>query len=655
MSVPSLRAICMHPWAWLLAGCMLVAAVYTPGISGSWLFDDYPNIVENPGVHISDWSVPSLARAALASPASDFKRPLASLSFAINYLTTGASAPAMKLTNLVIHLLNGLFAFLVLRLVFASARPANEASAGDGRWAAVAAIGWMLLPINLTSVLYVVQRMESMANLAVLAGLWAYLHGRRQRLNGKGGLALALLGVILATGVGALSKETAVMLPLYAGLTEACLFHWRRRVTEDTSRDWPVIGFFVAILVVPLVAGITWLAPGLLQPSTWATRNFTLGTRLLSEARIVVDYIGWTLFPTPRALSFYHDDFVISQSLLDPPSTLISIVAIVGLVASAWILRKRLPLFSLGVAWYLGCHTLTGTVLPLELIYEHRNYFSSLGLVLAVAALSQPLLTLSGASRRLTTFALAMIGLLWTGMTLVTAQAWGDPLSLAKDLAFRATESPRAQYELGRTYIIYGNYDKSSPFVALAYAPLERAAAIPGSSILPEQALIFMNSRMGLPVKDTWWTSMNEKLARSPASIQDESSLDSLAKCIGSGSCDFDPKRLFEAFSAALSHPNPSPRLLAMYASFAMDVLKDEDLAYRVQQEAVAGAPGEAAYRLTLARLAVRRGDLAVARAQAQAMTRMNVGGRFTDDLAPLEIAIARAASTGCPNTKGCR
>src|SRR5690348_14343953 len=62
-----------HCATWVLLAALLVTAVvYCPGLSGSWLFDDYPNIVDNPGVQPHEVSVPALVRAALSSPASDF-------------------------------------------------------------------------------------------------------------------------------------------------------------------------------------------------------------------------------------------------------------------------------------------------------------------------------------------------------------------------------------------------------------------------------------------------------------------------------------------------------------------------------------------------------------------------------------------------------
>src|SRR5215469_10833857 len=94
-------------YALLIAALLLTAIVYWPGLSGAFVFDDYPNIVDNAGVQPSHANLSSLVSAALSSPSSEFSRPLASLSFAVNYLFTGLNPYWMKLTNLVIHLLNG--------------------------------------------------------------------------------------------------------------------------------------------------------------------------------------------------------------------------------------------------------------------------------------------------------------------------------------------------------------------------------------------------------------------------------------------------------------------------------------------------------------------------------------------------------------------
>jgi hypothetical protein len=215
----------------------------------------------------------------------------------------------------------------------------------------------------------------------------------------------------------------------------------------------------------------------------------------------------------------------------------------------------------------------------------------------------------------------------------LTAYTWGNPLRLAEDLASRAPQSPRAQYELGRTYIIYSHYDPTSPFTSLAYAPLEKAATLPDSSILPEQALIFMNARMHLPLKDAWWDSMIAKLKAHRPGVQDESSLGALTQCAREQRCDLPTERMMQAFLAALSHPNPSARLLATYGDYAWNVLDDKMLGLRMTQEAVTASPKEATYRITQIRMLVALGHAKEALHEYHQLEQMNIGGNLDRDL----------------------
>lgn len=629
----------------MLVGMILTVLIYWPGLFGGFLFDDYPNIVDNTGVQPHHASVASLVNAALSSPASDFKRPLASLSFALNYLASELHPFGWKLTNLFIHLLNGLLVFALTRLLLAAA----NAGARSGVTAALIATCWMLLPINLTAVLYVVQREESMANLFVLVGLIGYVAARCRMLapavspstafleQGRWyAFWLCALSIILPAAIGMLAKETAVMLPLYALLVEWALL--RFKTANSTTLDRRIIVLFVLVLALPAIAGLAWLLPTVLNPATWATRDFTLDSRLLSEARIVVGYIAATLLPTPQALSFYHDNFHVSTGLLTPWTTLASIITLIVLIALAVWLRPRYPLTALGIALFLGCQSLTGTILPLELIYEHRNYFASFGLMLAIV----PLLVASAGQPMLLPRRVLLGGLLllWAGETAMTAISWGNPLQLAESLAARAPDSPRAQYELGRTYIIYSQYDPASPFTKMAYAPLERASALPNASILPEQALIFMNSRMHLPIKDAWWDSLIGKLKAHKPGIQDESSLAALTQCVRDNFCDLPVNRMMEAFTAALSHPNPSARLLANYSDYAWNILGDRGLGLRMAEAAVKAAPNEPAYRITLVRMLIVHGDKSAIPLQMQVLRNMNIGDRLGSSIRSLQQQI---------------
>jgi hypothetical protein len=218
----------------------------------------------------------------------------------------------------------------------------------------------------------------------------------------------------------------------------------------------------------------------------------------------------------------------------------------------------------------------------------------------------------------------------------MTAAAWSNPLRLAEELAGRAPDSPRAQYELGRTYIIYSHYDPNSPFTRLAYGPLERAASMPASSILPQQALIFMNARMGLPFKDTWWSSMIAKLKMRKPGVQDESSLGALVQCAHNGLCNLPREQMLKAFQAALSHPVPSARLLATYGDYAWNVLGDHELGERMIREAVHTEKNESAYRITLIKMLIAEGHTEEARQALMQLEQLNTGGQLDDTIQSL-------------------
>lgn len=637
-----LRNGLLRPWLILLGILVATAAIYGLGVGGGYVFDDFPNIVDNAGVHPASASLANLINAALSSPASDFKRPLASLSFALNYLFTGLDPLAMKVTNVAIHLFNGWLVFLFTRRLLAAASEPQESHDTTALWVTAA---WLLAPINLTAVLYVVQRMESMANLAVLLGLLGYVSARQRMLAGKRGLIASAVALLAAAGVGVMAKETAVMVVPYAFLIECFVFRWRRSA-DEARIDARLVSLYVVILAVPLLAGLVWLAPVLLRPETWSRRDFTLGTRLLTEPRIVSSYVRSILLPVPSSLPFYYDDVAISTDAWTPWTTLPAMGFIAGMAAASIGLRKRAPVLALGLALFLMCHVLTATVLPLELVYEHRNYFASFGLLLAVVVAirgtsARGIARLTLARTTLLAALVAFAGL----VTATTARAWNGNLSLAFELASRAPDSPRAQYELGRTYIILGGYDVSSPLTNKAYAPLERAMSLPGSSILPEQALIFLNSRIGRPIDPGWWRSIRAKLQRRPATIQDESSLGALVDCLNTGACKFQPTDLLDAFVAALSQPNPSPRVLVMYASFAWNTLEDRRLGLTLQRDAVKKAPGEMAYHLTLGRMTAANGELDAARAELNVLEANNLGGRLSDDIASLRGLISMRAT----------
>ena len=328
------------------------------------------------------------------------------------------------------------------------------------------------------------------------------------------------------------------------------------------------------------------------------------------------------------------------------------------LVGAVFWYRKYRPLVALGIALFLGCHLLTGTILPLELVYEHRNYFASFGLLLAIV----PLLA-APADHAASRLSLCPAALHRARRTVCLVDRsdrlyrlrMAQPGESAQELAIRAPTSPRAQYELGRTYLIYSHYDPDSPYTKLVYAPLERAAALPDSSILPQQALIFFNARMHRPIMDAWWDSLIASLKRRKPGVQDESSLAALTQCAREQLCRLPADRMQQAFEAAVSHPDTDARLWANYGDYAWNVLGHHEKGLLLTQRAVATAPKEPAYHITLTRMYIVLGEYGKAGQQIYELQQLDIGGELDGSIAELRHHLDRARGRATMPTQAVR
>lgn len=627
--------------------CLLVAFCYWPGLHGGFVFDDYPNIVSNDALHVtsqSGWS--QWVAAVFSSPSSELQRPLAMLSFAVNHALTGLDPYWMKLTNLGIHLLNTVLVFgLVRRILLAAESRATVAGAGvedaiRRDWIALwVAAAWALNPINLMAVLLVVQRMESLSHSFVFAGLWLYLVGRAQWMAGARGWMTLLAGLLGGVALGVLAKESAVLLPLYALALEWTVLGF---ASHRQARDRRLLALFALVLLLPAVLGLGWLLPRVLGAGAYAGRNFSLGERLLTESRVLVDYLHWTLLPNLGQLSLYHDDYPVSHGLLSPPTTLLSLLLLAALLgAMAW-LRGRRPLMALGVAWFLAAQLLTATVVPLELMFEHRNYFASLGLLLALGdgLLRAP----TQRWRRAGITAAVLLLALYAGLTALRAREWRDPMRFSLTEASKHPQSPRATYDVARNFVILSGYQSDSPYLDNAFAALDHAMHVPGATALPEAAAITLAARTGRPIPPRWWDNLQRKLRAHPIGPQDSGALATLVACQVQPPCPLPPREMSASFAAALAH-GASPDVLGIQGNYALNIRHDPTLALRLWREAARLAPYTVEHQETLARMLIATGRFDEADLQIARVRRLGRLGQNEDAAEALQRLAARARS----------
>ncbi len=358
---------------------LLTAAVYSLGLDGPLLLDDRPNLDRLVAMEEGrlTWS-----EVISDSTAGAFGRPVAMLSFIFNWLTSGADVWALKATNLLLHLTCGCLVFLL------SVRLLRQPVVGMTRhhcWLALWITAmWLLAPLFVSTVLYVVQRMAQLSTLFVLAGLLSYVVGRQRRVvDEHTGTALIVLCFALWWPLAVLSKENGILLPLLVLVVELFFFP---SIGFDRERRWLLwtLGALVTapalVFVLKVSSDPAWFT------DLYAIRAYGLTERLLSESRILFDYLANLLLtPGGSPMGVYHDDYVISTSLRQPLSTLFSLLAWTGvLVAGIFKAGTRVGLLLFGPVFFFAAHLVESTVLALELYFEHRNYLPSVGIFISL-------------------------------------------------------------------------------------------------------------------------------------------------------------------------------------------------------------------------------------------------------------------------------
>lgn len=365
-----------------LAAVVLLATtalIYWPGLAGPFLFDDTANLVP-----LERWLAgeTSLHEVMFGNRSGQAGRAISMASFAATTALWGYSPWSFKLGNLLLHLGTGILIFLLYRAI-----AARDPHLRKLHWAPVALTAvWLLHPMLVSTVLYAVQRMAMLSAFFMLAALLAYWHGRLALETGrlKSGVTL-LFGLLpLLAAAAIFSKENGALVPLLCGVLEWVYFRPLHGARRPTAARW-----FVALSVgLPVALGSILFA---LRPDRflggYANREFTLVERLLTESRVLFDYVGNLLLPWGPSLSLYRDDYAISTGLLSPWTTLPAILGWLTVIVLAVRLRRTIPAFSAGVAFFLVGHLLESTIIPLLLYFEHRNYLPSFGLFLAAAGL----------------------------------------------------------------------------------------------------------------------------------------------------------------------------------------------------------------------------------------------------------------------------
>ncbi len=600
---------------------ILTWLVYQPGLSGAFLFDDYPNILRNEAVAIDSLRVDELKHVVFSGTAGPLKRPVATLSFALNYYVAGFDSFWFKTVNLIIHCTNGVGIFLLTSLLLSAYQRVHGIGMPSKHFMFVSIVtsaAWLLHPLQLTSVLYVVQRMVELAAFFCIAGLILYCIGRLRQLKGQSGLMWIVCSVFVATPLATLSKENGILLPAWLAVVEIAVFRFK---LKDRKRSSALIAMTATIILVPALTLLYVLTfkPEILLGG-YQMRDFSLTERVLTETRVIWFYISQILAPMNHQLALYHDDIRISRSLLDPVTTLSSIVGLGFLFVTAIYAISRAPVLAFGILFFFVGHSIESTFLPLEIVHEHRNYLPSYGLIFALTYYVSCSFRFADSLRLRQAGAILFIGA-FAFVTASRAQLWSDPLSQATAEVQSHPDSPRANSQMGEIYMNLGLADKRNRAVFLdaAESHYRRASQLRKSFEDGLFGLLVLSSKTKETMPDGAFEELIKRLRTQPFASNTVNWIDYLSKCTVNTECRISSEKMTTIIQAALANPTSGSRLKAELSTAAANYyfrIRDYDSALYLSAKASGERPHSARMRLNFVNMLIILGRIDDARTE---------------------------------------
>lgn len=587
----------------LLLGTLATLVVYWSGLHGAFFFDDYPNIVLNPGVRLENLSVETVRQAVESGISGQFGRPVSQLVFALNFYFSGFDAFAFKLFNLVIHCLNGVLVYLLACQILDSLHHKLRLP-NNGLVAALVAAAWLIHPIQLTSVLYVVQRMTSLSAFFLLLALIFHIIARRRNELNWMTVTCFFLAWCVLWPLSILSKETGVLLPGFVAVYELIIRRSERDVLDRFGRLVFYVSIVLAAGLIPYVTSSygKWILSG------YDIRSFSLVERLLTEPRIVWMYLHWIAFPSLESFALFHDDIRISTGLVSPWHTLPAIVGILVLSIISVVTSRQLPLVSFGIAWFLVGHSLESSFIPLELVHEHRNYLPLFGLCLLPVQLLGSWDKMHGVTKTIIVGLLGATIAYFGLITALRANMFGQEKIRTQLEGQFHPGSARTNYEAGRTLAAALDDDRGNLAAAiLAKKHFEMATELDRDYKMGLLGMLVLGCGTSQTVDRV---ALNEMLLRLKMRLilqEDTSILSAIVEMSGAGLLCLTRSDIDQIFAAFVSNPGVSKeKKLAMHSLHA-DYLwlnaKDLPAAREALHSALEFAPLNPSLRLQWAQL----------------------------------------------------
>jgi len=361
----------------VLAGA--IGAAYYNALGNDFVFDDYMLVAESPLIHS-----PRPLMHFLLAPLSLGYRPFRNLSYLVDVRLGGMQPWVLHLSNLIYHWLSACFVFfIVLRLTNARPglplQPTAETAENNWRWrpAIFVTALWALHPVLTDAVTYISGRRDILGGLCLFFGLWAYLRFRAATPHGVLRYGWLLLSC-LAYGLGILSKESAIVLPLLCWLYDV----QQEGIVASLRHRWAL--YFLVLLIG---AAVLWHFAGPIIVETYNRSTWYGGSiegNFATVVRIWLHYLSLMVFPRTLLADYSSNAFPASSSF-GQFDVLLALGILMSLAIGLTLLARKFPLCGYGGLWMLVSILPLSHIIPIkEIVAEHYLYVPLFGFCLIV-------------------------------------------------------------------------------------------------------------------------------------------------------------------------------------------------------------------------------------------------------------------------------
>ncbi len=437
---------------------IVVALTYRHTLNVPFYLDDFSSIQENPVIYQWQGTLIELWQFAAL-------RIVGYFTFALDYQIHQFQVAGYHIVNIVIHFLTGVAVLGLLRGLVRTPLFNNTLSEETKQGLPlVVALLFVLHPLQIQAVTYIVQRLASLAALFYIGSMACFIQARLSETGQRRGFWT--LACLLLALLGFFTKQNTVTLPIALLLLELTCFplHLRRLLLTGAIS---ILGLVILWMVMALVFQQNPFSLQTMQALTQETTEISRTSYLATQMSVIWTYLHlfmWPFsshidydYPITEGFLYANDQYHLIARLLHSEAIWATVGHLFLIGVAIYSFRRR-PFLAFGLLFYYLAHTVESSLIPIrDVIFEHRTYLPNLGLCILFGWLlidRLPYWLGKVTSSLVRTFTFTVLFLLLLGLGTATWQRnelWRDPIALWQH---NVTQSPGKQ----RGWIILGKH-----------------------------------------------------------------------------------------------------------------------------------------------------------------------------------------------------